>query len=170
VPLWRLFILLSPIIIFSNEKELFYLNSNHRIVNSNHTLLEENVDKEHSPIFVKEKNSDILTVTFPYDPGTVEKIKNITGRKWIKEEKHWELPNKTETFLSLKKHFYSGITIDPSPYLTKLDTISVTLKMYCVNEDKFGASGEKVAPTLLRMRRSFSTQEKLWEYQKSLRK
>ena len=34
-----------------------------------------------------------ITVSFPYDPLLVEKIKSIDGRRWDPAEKHWSFPN-----------------------------------------------------------------------------
>lgn len=79
------------------------------------------MDTKHSRISIKEKSPDILTATFPYNTETVEKIKTIKGRKWNKNEKHWELPNNNDTFSLLKKHFYSRLALDVSPYITKIE-------------------------------------------------
>ena len=79
------------------------------------------MDKNHSRIFVKEKNPDILTVTFQYNPETVEKIKSIKGRKWNKDEKHWELPFTQEHLKEVFNHFRENITIHPSCFTSLLD-------------------------------------------------
>lgn len=86
------------------------------------------MDKNHSRIFVKEKNPAIVTVEFPYNPETVEKIKSIKGRKWNKEEKNWDLPNNSETFSLFKKHYYAQLKFDITRYIKKLEK-----ELACVN-------------------------------------
>jgi hypothetical protein len=93
------------------------------------------VDTKHSRIFVQEKNPDTLTVSFPYNPETVEKIKTIQERKWNKNKKHWELPNNADTFSLLKKHFYSRLALDVSPYIKKIEK-ELTIRNYSQNTIK----------------------------------
>lgn len=44
---------------------------------------------------------DIIQVSFPYDPNTVEKVKGISGRAWKKELKVWIVPLNGDSILSL---------------------------------------------------------------------
>jgi len=34
-----------------------------------------------------------ITVAFPYDPGLVQKIKTVKGRRWHPEGRHWTVPH-----------------------------------------------------------------------------
>jgi integrase/recombinase XerD len=46
-----------------------------------------------------------ITVAFKYDPLFVEKVKNIEGRKWHKDEKYWSFPNTDGTLKKILEVF-----------------------------------------------------------------
>jgi hypothetical protein len=41
-------------------------------------------------IIVHKTDQDVLIVTFPYSGELVKKIRQIKGRKWVLEKKHWK--------------------------------------------------------------------------------
>jgi len=43
-------------------------------------------------IQISKDPSGRITVSFPYDPILVSKVKTIDGRRWHPEEKHWSFP------------------------------------------------------------------------------
>lgn len=53
---------------------------------------------------------DIIQVSFPYDPNTVEKVKEISGRAWKKELKVWTVPLNGD---SVEKLLELNFEIDP---------------------------------------------------------
>lgn len=46
-----------------------------------------------------------ITVSFPYDPQLVEKVKTIEGHKWHPKEKHWSFPDSDGTLEKILKIF-----------------------------------------------------------------
>lgn len=67
-----------------------------------------------SVIEIKKGTGDRITVTFPYNPDYVEKVKAIKGHWWHPEEKHWSFPNSDGTLEKVLKVFEGEeIHIDP---------------------------------------------------------
>lgn len=46
-----------------------------------------------------------ITVSFPYNPQLVEKVKTIPDRKWHLDKKHWSFPNSDGTLEKILKVF-----------------------------------------------------------------
>lgn len=42
---------------------------------------------------IKKERVGRIIVTFPYNPGYVEKLKTIKGHRWHPEEKYWSFPD-----------------------------------------------------------------------------
>lgn len=66
---------------------------------------------------IGEAASGRITVTFPYDPAHVDKIKTIEGRRWHSEERYWSVPCSdgiVEELVSL----FRGVEICLEPSLT----------------------------------------------------
>lgn len=51
------------------------------------------------------KENDKLTISFPYSPELVSKIRSITGRRWVQDKKTWLVPNNKEVIGRLKQLF-----------------------------------------------------------------
>jgi site-specific recombinase XerD len=66
-------------------------------------------------IHISKDETGRLTVSFPYNPLFVKKIKTIPGYKWHPAEKNWSFPNSDETLEKIFKAF-SGeeIQLDPA--------------------------------------------------------
>jgi len=56
-------------------------------------------------IFVNKYSDLLLSVKFPYSSENIEKIKTISGRKWIQSDKIWCIPNNKESVNNLRKLF-----------------------------------------------------------------
>jgi len=65
-------------------------------------------------VTVSKDVSGMITVSFPYDPQLVEKVKTIDSRKWHKDEKYWSFTDSEETLEKILKVFEGEeIHIDP---------------------------------------------------------
>ncbi|MEW6326279.1 MAG: site-specific tyrosine recombinase/integron integrase [Thermodesulfobacteriota bacterium] len=57
----------------------------------------------------------MITISFPYAPQLVVKVKTIKGRKWHKNEKYWSFPNTDGTLEKILEVFEGEeIRIDPA--------------------------------------------------------
>ena len=57
----------------------------------------------------------MITVSFPYGPQLVEKVKTIDGRKWHKDEKYWSFPDSDKIVDKILKVFEGEeIRVDPT--------------------------------------------------------
>jgi site-specific recombinase XerD len=56
-------------------------------------------------VFVNNYSDLLLSVKFSYSSENVEKIKTISGRKWIQSDKIWCIPNNKESVNNLKRLF-----------------------------------------------------------------
>jgi len=50
-------------------------------------------------------DEDTLAVHFPYDEGLIDSIREVPGRKWDGERKHWTVPNTPESLRKLTAVF-----------------------------------------------------------------
>ncbi len=56
-----------------------------------------------------------ITVSFPYDPLLVEKIKSIDGRRWHPAEKHWSFPKSNDILEKILRVLEDNeVQIDPA--------------------------------------------------------
>jgi hypothetical protein len=56
-----------------------------------------------------------ITISFPYDPLLVAKVKTIDGRRWHPIEKHWSFPKLDGMLEKILKVFGDEVVqIDPS--------------------------------------------------------
>ena len=60
-----------------------------------------------------------ITVSFPYDPQLVAKVKTIEGRRWYKDEKCRSFPNTNGTLKKILEVF-KGEKIHLDPTLGKI--------------------------------------------------
>lgn len=69
----------------------------------------------HGVVAVSKNDSGRITVSFPYDPQLVAKVKTVEGRKWHKDEKYWSFPN-SDGILEKILEVFEGeeIHIDPA--------------------------------------------------------
>ena len=66
-------------------------------------------------IQVSNDPSGRITVSFPYDPLLVEKVKSIDGRRWHPTEKHWSFPKLDGTLEKILKVFGDeNVQMDPA--------------------------------------------------------
>jgi integrase/recombinase XerD len=97
-----------------------------------------------------------LQVSFPYDPDSIEKIKSVPGRKWIKENKCWTIPDTDDAIQELIAVFgIKNIKADEnisskyfsiSEYVRQLDKelklrgySPISRKVYCQHLYRFSA-------------------------------
>jgi hypothetical protein len=57
----------------------------------------------HGVATISKNVSGRITVSFPYDPQLVVKVKTVDGRKWYNDEKYCSFPN-TDGILEKMKH------------------------------------------------------------------
>jgi len=56
-------------------------------------------------VTISKNDSDRITVSFPYSPSLVQRIKNVEGRRWYPTEKYWSFPNSDETLEKILQIF-----------------------------------------------------------------
>jgi site-specific recombinase XerD len=74
-------------------------------------------------IQVSNDPSGRITVSFPYDPLLVEKVKSIDGRRWHPEEKYWSVPYSEGTVEKILKVF-EGVEVQLDPALKAVTSVS----------------------------------------------
>ncbi|SNR83630.1 site-specific tyrosine recombinase/integron integrase [Desulfurobacterium atlanticum] len=62
-----------------------------------------------------------VVIKVPYDKELIDKVKTISGRKWILEKKHWEIPYEENLISKLQTLFGENLIIDPYFYLLPLE-------------------------------------------------
>lgn len=66
-------------------------------------------------VAVSKDVSGRITISFPYDPQLVEKIRTIEGRKWHKDKRYWSFPNTDGTLKKILDVFKGeNIHLDPA--------------------------------------------------------
>lgn len=66
-------------------------------------------------IVLGKDSSGMITISFPYDPLRVEKVRTIEGRKWHKDKKYWSFPNTDGILEKILEVFKDEeIQIDPA--------------------------------------------------------
>ena len=65
-----------------------------------------------------------ITVSFPYNPDYIAKIKTMQGYRWHPEEKYWSLPSDND-ILDRRATLFEGASLDIDPqyvyYYTELN-------------------------------------------------
>jgi SNF2 family DNA or RNA helicase len=56
---------------------------------------------------------NVIDIMFPYSPSLVDKVKQVSGRKWHKEGRHWHAPLDMESCRSLRRIFGKDLVIGP---------------------------------------------------------
>ncbi len=93
----------------------------------NEFLLFIREDTQRIRVIKGDKNK--VVVFIPYDPGLIDKIKTINGRRWNPEKKYWELPFREDLISKLKILFPENLSIDPELYLFPLEK-ELTIRKY----------------------------------------
>jgi hypothetical protein len=69
----------------------------------------------HGVITASKNVSGKITISFPYDPQLVQKVKTIDGRKWHPDEKYWSFPDSNSTSEKILEIFEGEkIHLDPA--------------------------------------------------------
>lgn len=66
-------------------------------------------EKKRTAIMVEENGKKIIRIRFPYDLDLLYKVRALTGRKYISDERYWTVPVNVE---SLKSLIEWGFTLD----------------------------------------------------------
>ncbi|PIQ45253.1 MAG: hypothetical protein COW04_08670 [Deltaproteobacteria bacterium CG12_big_fil_rev_8_21_14_0_65_43_10] len=73
------------------------------------------IEVSYGVVTISKDFSDRITVSFPYDPQLVKKVKTIDGRKWHRDEKYWSFPSSDGTLEKILRVFEGEeIHLDPA--------------------------------------------------------
>ena len=62
-------------------------------------------------VSIRKNNAGKITVSFPYSPDFIAKVKRIPGHRWHPDDKYWSFPNSDGTLEQIleEKMIYPSI-------------------------------------------------------------
>jgi integrase/recombinase XerD len=71
-------------------------------------------DKADSTIILTKGSTDTLYVQIPYDTVQIQRIRQVTGRRWETDAKRWIIPYSDASLQEFTKHF-DALDVEISP-------------------------------------------------------